>query len=143
MELWAIWAIAMIVLAILEIFTAGFFSLCLAFGALCASVAAACGLGLGWQFAIFAVGSLAAFIFVRPLAMKSVLKHDRVKTGVDALPGRTARVTEAIDPAAGTGRAAIDGDDWRAAADVFIPVGETVVIEKVESTTLIVAPKAN
>lgn len=138
MELWAIWAVAVVVLAILEIFTAGFFSLCLAFGALCASVGAACGAGAGWQWALFAAGSLAAFIFVRPLAMKSVSKHDRIKTGVDALVGRTARVTEAIDPVAGTGRVAIDGDDWRAEADEAIAVGQTVTIEKVESATLIV-----
>lgn len=140
MEPWMIWAAAVIVLAILEIFTPSFFMICLSFGALCASVAAALGLGLAWQLLFFAVGSTLAFIFVRPVMMKYFLKKDKVKTGVDALVGRTGRVTEAIDPQQNRGRVAVDGDDWKAIAidNEPIALGQHVEIVKVDSTILYV-----
>jgi len=53
MDAWMIWAIAVFVLAAMEIVTPGFFVLCLSFGALCATVAAVLGLGLAWQLAFF------------------------------------------------------------------------------------------
>ncbi|MCD8186435.1 MAG: NfeD family protein, partial [Rikenellaceae bacterium] len=97
MDAWMIWAIAVFVLAVLKIFTPGFFVLCLSFGALCAVLAAALGFGLAGQLAFFAVGSTLAFIFVRPVMVKYFLKKDPVKTGIEARVGRTVRVTEAID----------------------------------------------
>lgn len=140
MNAWMIWAVAVIVLAILEIFTPSFFMICLAFGALCASIAAAIGLGLSWQLSFFAVGSIVAFVFVRPVMMKYLLKKDKVKTGVDALIGRVGRVSEAINPELHRGRVAIDGDDWRAISvdNEPIPLGQNVEIVRVESTTIYV-----
>ncbi len=140
MEAWMIWAVVAVVLAIIEIFTPSFFFICLAVGALLGSVAAGLGLDLTWQLVLFAAGATVAFIFVRPLMMKYFLKKDKLKTGVDALVGRMARVSEAIDPEANRGRVAIDGDDWRAiSADGLISqVGDNVEIVKVESATVYV-----
>jgi membrane protein implicated in regulation of membrane protease activity len=134
------WAIAVIVLAIVEIFTPTFFALCLAAGALLGAITASIGMEVSWQLLFFAVGATMAFIFVRPLMMKVFLKKDKVKTGVDALVGRTARVSEAIDPEQNRGRASIDGDDWKAVSidDSPIGYGQTVVIERVDSTILYV-----
>lgn len=140
MEPWMIWAIAVIVLITLEMFTTSFFSACLAVGALCSAVVAAFDLGLAWQFLFFAAGSILAFIFVRPFMMKYFIKKDKVKTGVDALVGRTGRVSEAIDPGMSRGRVAVDGDDWKAVSvdNEAIPFGQSVEIVRVDSTILYV-----
>lgn len=141
MELWQIWAIAVIVLAIFEIFTPSFFALCLAVGALCASIVAGIGLNLSWQLVFFAATSIMAFLFVRPVMLKYFLRKDKdVATGVDALIGRIGRVSVPIDPEVGSGRVAIDGDDWRAVTEdnSAVAYGESVEIVKVDSATLIV-----
>jgi len=140
MDAWMIWAIAVIVLATLEIFVPSFFMMCLSFGALCGTIAAALGLGLAWQLAFFAAGSVLAFVFVRPIMMKYFIKKDKVQTGVDALVGRRGRVSEPIDPQMSRGRVAIDGDDWKAVAIDNEPIafGQHVEIVKVESTILYV-----
>ncbi len=142
MEAWMIWAIVVVVLAIVEMLTVSFFSLCLAFGALCASVGAACGLHLNGQLLLFVLGGLAAFVFVRPVMVKYFLKKDRVKTGVAALVGRMARVTETI-PAGDSGRVSVDGDDWKAVSvdGDAVPAGEPVEIVRVESAVVYVKPK--
>ncbi len=138
MDAWMIWAVVAVVLVIVEIFTPSFFFVCLAAGALLGSVAAALELGTAWQLVLFAAGSTAAFLFVRPVMMKYFLKKDRLATGVDALVGRMARVSEAIDPVTGGGRVAIDGDDWKAVAvdGQSSAVGESVEVVKVESATV-------
>lgn len=142
MALWQIWTIAVIALIILEIFLPSFFAACLAFGALCAAVVAGVGLGLSWQFLFFAIGSILAFVFVRPLMMKYFFKKGKheVKTGVEALVGRIGRVSEAIDPELNRGRVAIDGDDWRAFSIENTPIalGQSVKIVKVDSATIYV-----
>ena len=48
-----------------------------------------------------------------PAVIKAFYKKDKeVKTNVDAIIGRKGRVSEAIS--AGSGRVALDGDDWKA-----------------------------
>jgi membrane protein implicated in regulation of membrane protease activity len=141
MEPWMIWVITAIVLAIIEMFSMSFFSLCLAFGALCAAVAAGLGAGLSGQLLLFAAGSAVAFIFVRPVMLKYFLRSDRtVPTGIDALLGRIGKVSEAIDPEMDCGRVAIDGDDWKAVSVDNQPIafGERVEIVQVESATVFV-----
>ncbi len=137
MDIWMIWAIAAVVLAIVEIFTPSFFSICLAFGALCAAIVAGVELGLSWQLVAFAVGATVAFVFARPVMMKYFLNKDKVKTGIDALVGRVGIVSEVLDP---TGRVAIDGDDWRAieVGGNRVAVGENVEVLRVESATVYV-----
>ena len=140
MELWQWWLIATILLAILEIFTPSFFAMCLAVGTALAAIVAGIGLSLSWQLGFFAVGSIVAFIYVRPVMLKYFLKKDKVKTGVDALVGRVGRVSEPIDPELNRGRVAVDGDDWKAVSvdNTTIPYGQNVEIVKVDSTILYV-----
>lgn len=139
MEVWHIWAIIALVFVIIEIFTAGFAVLCLAFGAAAASVAAACQASFTWQIVWFSAVTLAAFVLVRPLLLKAFKRgrHGR-ESGVDALVGRQAMVTERISPADNTGRVAIDGDDWKAVSEDGheIDKGEKVTVSGVESVVL-------
>ena len=139
MEIWHIWAIIALVLVIIEIFTTGFAVLCLAFGAVAAAVASACSATLAWQIVWFSVVTMAAFVLVRPFLLKSFKRSRRGReSGVDALIGRQAVVTERISPASNTGRAAIDGDDWKAVSveGDDIEKGERVTVESVDSVIL-------
>lgn len=140
MEIWHIWIIVALVFFIIEMFTAGFAIACLSFGGIAAAIAALCGAGIKMQFLWFAILTFIAFIAVRPLILKIFYKDkgETVKTGIDALIGREARVSQTIDPESGSGRVAVDGDDWKAKASERIEQGEKVIIEKVESVILTV-----
>jgi len=140
MEIWHIWIIVALVFFIIEMFTSGFAIACLSFGGVAAAIAALCGAGIKMQFIWFAILTFIAFVAVRPLIMKFFYKDKGagVKTGVEALISREARVSETIDPESGSGRVAVDGDDWKAVASERIEKGEKVVIEKVGSVIVTV-----
>lgn len=145
MEIWHMWVIAALILVVVEIFTTGFAVICLAIGALAAAVDAACGGGAEGQLIWFAAATLLAFVFVRPLLVKAFRKSgggERL-SGVDALKGREAVVSEHISSSDNTGRVAVDGDDWKAvsADGADIGKGEKVTIESVDSVVLTVRKK--
>lgn len=145
MEIWHMWVIAALILVVVEIFTTGFAVICLAIGALAAAVDAACGGGAEGQLIWFAAATLLAFVFVRPLLVKAFRKsggRERL-SGVDALKGREAIVSEHISASDNTGRVAVDGDDWKAVSvdGADIGKGEKVTIESVDSVVLTVRRK--
>ena len=145
MEIWHMWVIAALILVVVEIFTTGFAVICLAVGAIAAAVDAACGGGAEGQLIWFAAATLLAFVFVRPLLLKAFRKsggRERL-SGVDALKGREAIVSEHISASDNTGRVAVDGDDWKAvsADGADIGKGEKVTIESVDSVVLTVRRK--
>ena len=139
-SVWLIWALVAVACVIVEIFTVGFAVVCFAFGAVAASVCAACNLALWWQIAAFALFTALAFIFVRPFVLKQFYSKTDVKTNADAIIGKTARVSEEINNDEGKGRVALDGDDWRAVAENndIVPVGTKVEIISRDSIILTV-----
>ena len=139
---WHWWAGLGLVLLIAEIFVPGFFLLCLGIGCAGGSLAAALGAGAPLQLISFSAVSLAAFLTIRPVLMKRLWTGSNVRTNVDALISRRARVTQDFEPALRLGRVAVDGDDWRAECSTDRPlrVGDLVSIVRVESNTLVVAP---
>lgn len=140
-QLWHLWVIIALLCLIIEIFTTGFAVACFSIGAVAAAVAAACGCPVVWQVVIFAVFSFLAFVFVRPFVMKTFFKpQDGRQTNADALIGRQGRVSVDIDASKGTGRVAIDGDDWKAVSEdgSKIKKGEFVTVVKVDSIILTV-----
>ena len=64
-------------------------------------------------------------------------KNER-KSGIDALIGRSAIVTEAIDPENNKGRIAVDGDNWKAVSEdnSYINKDSHVIITKIDSIQL-------
>lgn len=143
MEDWLIWFLAAIALMVAEMFTAGFWLACLAVGALVAGMTALVpGLGAAVQGMTFAVSSLLSMAGLRPRLMQyfQLGPGHGVRTGVDALLGKTAIVTERIEPRSGLGRVKVDGEDWRgASADAtVIEPGTPVTIIQVDGTTLMV-----
>lgn len=142
MEVYQIWLIVAIVLVILEIATSGFGVICFAIGAGFSALAAGMGLdNVTWQIIIFAIVSLLAFIFLRPVVIRFLERKTKdVKTNADALVGRKGIVSERIDATQHTGRVAIDGDDWKAVSEdgSVIEKGASVEIVKLDSIILTV-----
>jgi len=147
MEMWTIWLIIMGALLILEVITQMMWSLCLAVGCLAALVCSFLGIGVIWQVIVTAVTSVMAYIFLIPFFQKwhalSVDKKGKEsRTGMDALLGRRAIVSEEIRPDR-PGRARIDGDNWQvrsSSSDAIIERGTEVVVTGYDSIILEVKP---
>jgi membrane protein implicated in regulation of membrane protease activity len=134
--------LAALLLGIAEIFVAGFVLACLAVGAVAAAGSAWMGFDFVGQILTASLASILSLIFLRPFAKRWFFSRREVKTGVDALVGRTAYVTQAFDEQSRQGRCKIDGDDWLAVwsdANHLPPApGAAVRVESVESNTLTV-----
>lgn len=142
MEDWLIWFLAAIALLVAEMFTAGFWVACLAVGAAVAGlVALVPGLGIVTQGIAFALSSLASMAGLRPRLMHyfQLGPGSDLRTGVDALLGKTGIVTERIVPG-GAGRVKVEGEDWRGASSdaTVLEPGTPVTIIQVDGTTLVV-----
>lgn len=136
-----IWMIVGLVLLILELVHQGFFLLWIAAGALLTALLAAF-VDTSWvQWLFFAFSSIVLLLATRPLARR-LHAHVTVPSNVDSLIGKDAVVLDKIDPHANTGRVRIGSDEWRARSPMAIEVGEHVLIEGVEGTTLKVKPAA-
>jgi membrane protein implicated in regulation of membrane protease activity len=142
MEDWLLWFVGAIVLVVAEMFTSGFWLACLAVGAVAAGVAALVpGLGPAIQGIAFAATSLLSMAGLRPMLLRrfELGSGAGVRTGVDALLGKTGIVTERIGPG-GQGRVKVNGEDWRGAttdASVIEP-GTHITVIQVDGTTLVV-----
>ena len=143
MEGWIIWLAIAALLVIVEVLSQMVWTLCLAVGCAAGLVMAVLGFGVALQIAAMAVVSVLAFLLGMPLFRKwhaaSMEKEPRDdRTGMDALLGRRATVTEPIRPDH-LGRVRIDGDNWQACAPGEvgdIERGEEVVVYAYDSIVL-------
>ena len=129
-NMWQVWAVVSIVCLILELSSGDFFIICFSIGAVFGAVAAAVGMSIYWQLALFALFSILSIFFVRPVALRYLHKNeDNRVSNADALIGRIGKVTETVE-ADGFGWVAIDGDVWKAVthAEKDIPVGAKVKV---------------
>ncbi|GAB2623638.1 NfeD family protein [Streptomyces capparidis] len=109
-------------------------------GAFGGTVVAALGGGLVLQVVTFAVVSTALLVVVNPIARRHRQQPAAVRTGVDALRGRSAVVLQRID-AAGNGRIKLAGEVWSAraldGAQVF-EAGAQVDVVEIDGATAVV-----
>lgn len=140
-----IWLIIAFVLAAIEVMFQCMWAICLAFGCLGGIVTAAMGLSVPVQIGTTAVVSVIEFFTFMPVMRKiyAVRAENRAhRTGMDALLGRKATVTEEIRPGE-LGRARIDGDSWQVKApgqEQTIHHGQQVVVTAYDSIILTVEP---
>ncbi len=137
-----LWLVAMIALVVVEAATTQLVSIWFAAGALAAAIAAIFGAGSAVQLVVFVVVSGVLLAVVGRTARDSV-RVKRVATNADSVIGQTGTVLEAIDNLEETGRVRANGLDWtaRSAAGEQIPVGQTVMVERIEGVKLVVSPK--
>ena len=93
---WEMWAVAALVFLVLELMAGDFFMLCLAAGAVCSAVAAACGGSFTLCLVLCSVITVASLFFLRPKALKRFRGGKTRKSNADALDGKTGIVKEEI-----------------------------------------------
>ncbi len=143
MEPWIIWIIAAAALLIIEILSQMVWTLCLSAGSLAGMTAALAGADPLWQAVAMAVTAVATYIVIIPWYRRwheSVIARSghQSRTGMDALLGRRATVTQEIKPGE-LGRARIDGDNWQVRAPgihITITRGEEVIVNSYDSIIL-------
>lgn len=135
------WLIAFVVLVGIEIMTTALTTIWFAGGAVLAFVTALFGAPVFVQLLVFVVISFILLFLTRPLAIKYV-NTSTVKTNVDSLIGREARVIAEIDNAKETGSVLVQGQEWTARSEqeeAVYPVGTKVWIKKIQGVKLIVS----
>jgi membrane protein implicated in regulation of membrane protease activity len=137
---WVLWTIAAAALAAGEVATMGFFLGPVAIAAALAAIAAAIGLSLELQWAVFLLASVASLAIVRPIAIRHLHTPPSTRTGTAALVGAKAVVLERVDQ--DRGRVKIGGEEWSARPfdddDVF-EEGARVEVLKIEGATALVS----
>ena len=120
-----LWIVLGVALIIAEIFTLGFVLFWFGIAALAAAVAGLLGAGLGLQFLIFAVISIALTAMSRTIFSRYLpLASGGIRTGVDALPGQVGTVTIASKGALNEGAVKVYGSTWTA-----YPMDEGALVE--------------
>ena len=138
---WAYWIIAGIILIILEIFVPGFTIATFGAGAVITGILSVFIKGFFIQLLIFSVVSFIIFLWLRPLMLKLFYKKSEdLKTNVDALIGKSARVLEKIDNSGFMGRVKVGGENWKALSNTgdIINTDESVEIVRIDGVKLIV-----
>jgi len=134
------WGIIAVVLAIIEMFTAGLLSIWFAIGAAITAIALAIfpELTLVTQLIIFIVSSAVLFLLTR-----NKIKNKLDKNGsqpVYSILGKTAIVTKDIDSVKGTGQININGDIWSAksTSEEIIPINSKVEVLEIDGVRAVV-----
>jgi len=141
MDAWVWWIVIACVLAAGEVMNTSFYLAPFAVGAALAAVAAGIGLAAVGSLAVFLAGSLAVFLFVRPIARRHLRMPPQLRTGTAALVGQTAVVVERIANDEAVGCARINGEVWTARAfdeDRVIEAGERVHVIEIRGATALV-----
>jgi membrane protein implicated in regulation of membrane protease activity len=138
---WVVWLVVAGGLLLAEILTQTLVLGLLSAGALAATGAAALGVPLAGDLAVFAGVSAVGFVLLRPID-RLHRRKPALLTGTALLEGRTAVVVEQITEH--TGRVKVGGESWAARALTTgsgAAVGDTVVISSVDGATVVVYPK--
>ena len=141
MHEWQVWFVAALLLFVAEMIAPGFWLLSVAVGALVAGLVALVVPGVLAPALTFAAGTLLSLLGIRPFLLRHLHPAGReIKTNVDALAGKLGIVSERIDPGTGKGRVMVEGEDWRAAALMDVPLepGTRVMVVRVEGATVYV-----
>ncbi len=137
-----VWLIIAVGCFVGELFTMEFSLTCLGVGLLGAALTSWLGVGLWGQVIVFAVIAAAAWLGIRPVALRHLYHRAvHVKTPAEDVLGKTAVVETPIDPVADTGRVKVDGESWKATARQPLPAGTQCVVEQLNGVTLTVRPK--
>ncbi|MFC3999274.1 NfeD family protein [Nocardiopsis sediminis] len=142
MPIWVLWLIAAVALGAAEMFTLTLALGLLAVAALVAGIAGAVGLGLAVQVAAFSVTAVAGLAVVRPIARRHLRQPPRLRSGTDALVGRSAVVLEEVTGE--HGRIRLVGEEWSARSldeDQVIPAGIRVDVLEIDGATAVVHPR--
>jgi len=133
------WFILGVILLIGEIFTNDFSLACFGIACFISGISSSLGLNVYWQLGIGATAIFVLLFAIRPIFLKYLNKGaEHVKTNVDAIIGRKAKIFEVKPEDAKKGTVKIDGDLWNVHCDEPLKQGDAVVVMKLEGVTLTV-----
>jgi membrane protein implicated in regulation of membrane protease activity len=139
MTLLAVWLALALLAGIVEVIVPAL--VCLFVG-----VAAVLTAGLAWlglsptvQVVFFSAASLLLLLVVRPLFASKRIGGAGVPSRTEAVAGKLAHVTEAIDPVRGTGRVNVAGEDWAARSSASVAEGAEVRVDGADGIVLLVS----
>ena len=136
-----VWLVVGVGLMIAEIFTLGFVLFWFGIGAIVAAAAGFLGAGIGLQFLLFAVVSIALTAMSRTIFSNYLpAQGEHFRTGVDSLPGKVGTVTGASKGALNEGAVKVYGSTWTAypVDDVALAEGEKVEVVEVKGSSIYV-----
>lgn len=135
------WAVAGVVLLIIEGFTVSLTTIWFSIGAFAAMVVALLNLPIWAQVICFLVFSIIMAVFTRPVVVK-YLKIGKAKTNIDSLIGKEAIVTQVIEPFK-TGQVKLNGQIWTALSEdnTRIEIDQRVEVLRIEGVKLIIQVK--
>jgi membrane protein implicated in regulation of membrane protease activity len=136
-QIWHYWAIAAFLFFMLEIFIPGFIMGSIGLGCLLAMLGALINLPLWFCIILFIVGFFIGIAMLKPL-LKRMEKTSNIKTNAEGLIGKIGKVSEKIDPTAGTGRLVVDGDDWKAISEDYQIIEKGVIVEIIALESIVV-----
>jgi membrane protein implicated in regulation of membrane protease activity len=131
-----------------EIITPGFVLMWFGVGAIIAGLLDLLGIhNMFVQVIVFGISSIVLVALSRTIFKNVFMRRSPgagLRTNMDAMIGRTGKVSEDIDNTMSAGRVIIDGQDWLARSDggQSIPSGTRVSVVRFEGARLIVAPLA-
>ena len=138
-----LWGAAVILFLVIEVITMGLTTIWFAAGALAAFVVALAAGPVWLQMLLFLAVSLILVFLLRPM-FSDRLNRSRVRTNVNSMVGKEARVTKPIANFEGTGQIVVGGMEWSARSQEDgqkIPAGAKVEIREIRGVKAIVAPR--
>ena len=134
-----VWIAVLVLAVVTEAVTSDFVAIWFFPSALVAMILAFCGVHVAVQCLVFVLVGLVLVFSTRPLCRR-FMKAKGAKTGVDALIGEVALVTEEIRNIDEVGEVKLRGLCWSARAEDnrVIAVGEQVTVIAVQGVKLIV-----
>ena len=142
MSAWVFWLLVAGSALIVELFTLTLVFGLLSAAALLTAAVAALGAPLAGQLGVLAVSTGVGSLLLRPVARLHRRQAPELRSGVAALEGRTAVVTEAVSRSGG--RVRLGGESWAARSmfdDEVLPVGAEVLVDRVDGATVFVFSK--
>lgn len=139
---WLLWVILGVLLIIAEIFTFGFVLFWFGIGALAAALVGFAGLGIVWQFLVFALVSSALTAMSRTIFARYFEQgEDTLKIGADSLPGQIGTVMSPSRGALKEAAVKVYGSTWTAFpvdSESFLEEGEKVEVVRVQGASIYV-----
>jgi membrane protein implicated in regulation of membrane protease activity len=135
-----VWLALAAVFGIGEIFTAGFFLLPFAVGAVVAFVLAWFEIEPTLVLVVFLVVSILALVIIKRLVRRG--DEQQFPVGANRFVGQRVLVLERVDRLTNTGRVRLDTENWRATTDGDpIEEGAEARVVEMRGTRLVVAPE--
>ncbi|MEO0085927.1 MAG: NfeD family protein [candidate division WOR-3 bacterium] len=134
----AVWIIAGLVIAALEMVVPGFVVIWFGVAAIVTGILALFVRNTYFQLGFFAVLS-GLLVFLAQWIGRRITRPEPEPAGANRMPGAFGTVLQDIVPGE-VGRVKVTGEEWRAEAGVAISRGKRVRVVRVEGTRLIVEP---